>query len=391
MLIKNKCFCVVLSVLFIIQLSGCGDSDEDLFKPAELVSFDSSIELRTLWKRSVGKGINDQDIILHPVIAGSLLYVIDQKGLLLTLDKKTGEVLAKKKTGYAVSAGLATDLTRLFLATWNGDLVCLDLEGKELWKVSLASEMLVPPVIEGDLLVAQTTDGKIHGLSVQNGKQNWLFDSVQPALTLRGTGAPLLLGGKVLAGLANGKVVALDASNGMRAWERQVAIPEGHSEIERLVDVKGRLLVNGWRCYGVSYQGKVFALDIRSGALLWQEDFSSLNSVSFDSGKLFLSDSHGAVVSFDATSGALLWRQEKLSHRGLTSPMIDGNALVVGDAQGYLHWLSLKDGAFMARVKVGGDGIAAPALVNSGIVYVYGKSGKLAAYSRESAREVSSP
>ena len=73
MLIKNKCFCVVLSVLFIIQLSGCGDSDEDLFKPAELVSFDTSIELRTLWKRSVGKGINDQDIILHPVIAGSLI------------------------------------------------------------------------------------------------------------------------------------------------------------------------------------------------------------------------------------------------------------------------------------------------------------------------------
>lgn len=375
---------VILGVaVSLLLLSGCSGGDEDLYQPAELTSFKAQIELEKVWARSIGKGVNDHDIALSPVIINHALYAIDQKGLFFVVDKKNGDVLLKKKTNLSVSAGFATDGSRLFLATWNGELVCLDLNGKELWRSAIASEILAPPVVEGGTVVVQSADGDIHALGVSDGKKLWRHDVVQPVLTVRGSAVPLLVGGRVLVGLASGKVISLNTANGLPVWERTVSAPEGHSELDRLVDIKGALVADGWRCFGVSYQGKVFSLDMRSGALIWQERFSGLNGLSIDAGQLFLSESTGSVAAFEAEAGAPIWRQKQLGYRGLTQPMVETDAVVVGDMLGYLHWLSKKDGAFLARVKVDGDGIAAPVLIDSGMIYAFGKSGKLVAYRRE--------
>lgn len=75
-----------------------------------------------------------------------------------------------------------------------------------------------------------------------------------PVLTLRGTGAPLIAGNMALAGLASGKVVAVDVQRGLPIWEQRVAIPQGRSELDRVVDIDGGLLLSGDTLYVVSYQ-----------------------------------------------------------------------------------------------------------------------------------------
>ncbi|MEX5695020.1 PQQ-binding-like beta-propeller repeat protein, partial [Pseudomonas syringae] len=84
-------------------------------------------------------------------------------------------------------------------------------------------------------------------------------------LTLRGTSAPIVTNRLAVAGLSTGKVVALDISNGVPVWEQRVAIPQGRSELERVVDIDGGLLLSGSTLYVASYQGRIAALDLDSG------------------------------------------------------------------------------------------------------------------------------
>ena len=72
---------------------------------------------------------------------------------------------------------------------------------------------------------------------------------------MRGTGAPLVTNHLAVAGLSTGKVVALDTQTGVPVWEQRVAVPQGRSELERIVDIDGGLLLSGGTLYVASYQG----------------------------------------------------------------------------------------------------------------------------------------
>jgi len=44
-----------------------------------------------------------------------------------------------------------------------------------------------------------------------------------------------------------------------------------------------------------------------------------------------------------------LWKVDQMTNRGLTRPAFYGNYVVVGDKEGYLHWLDSDIGSFVAR------------------------------------------
>ena len=64
----------------------------------------------------------------------------------------------------------------------------------------------------------------------------------------------------------------------------------------------------------------------------------------------------------------------------MTGPAIQGDYAVVGDLEGYLHWLRLGDGAFAARVDAAGDAIRANPVVVDGILVVQDTGGGLSAW-----------
>ena len=72
--------------------------------------------------------------------------------------------------------------------------------------------------------------------------------------------------------------------------------------------------------------------------------------------------------------------------RGLTAPAIDGDSLIVGDFEGYLHWLDKASGQIIARRKTDGERITNAAVAEDGRTFVQTDSGKVIAL-RSTARE----
>ena len=371
--------CLILGLSAAVMV-GCSSSKKEL-PPAELEKFSAEVELDRIWKRNVGVGQGDLYNNLTPALDGLTLYAADAKGRVVALERETGkekwEVKLKEPLSGAVGAGGGLVL----VGTLDGQVITLDeADGSEKWRAQVSSEVLAAPQTNGDVVVVQTQDDKLVGLDISNGERRWIYESTLPVLTVRGHSEPVVDVRQVFAGLASGKVVALSAETGIPMWEQRIAQPTGRSELERMVDIDGRLLLDDQTLYVVSYQGNVAALDAQSGRPLWQHAASSYVGPGAGFGSVYISEADGTVQALDAGSATELWSTEALARRQLTAPVAFSNFVAVGDFEGYLHLLGQTDGRMAGRVRVDGDGLRAAPLTVGDLLFVYGNSGDLAAY-----------
>jgi len=374
---------LALLAFLAIVISGCtssGSNSKEELEPAALTKFTEEVRLKVQWSRSVGDGQGKIWNRLKPAIDGSTIFVADDKGRVSAFNRENGEPLWKKNLKEPVSGAVGAGNGLLLLGTLRGEIIALDAAtGDEKWRVSVGSEVLAPPAINQDAVIVQTQDDRIFAFSPADGGQLWRFDNTPATLTLRGTSAPLVTSRLAVVGLSSGKVIALEARTGVPVWEQRIAIPQGRSELERIVDIDGSLLLSGNTLYVTSFQGQVAGLDLDNGEVLWQHQASSYTGVAERQGHVYLSQAGGAVVSLDERTVSLLWSNDALARRELTAPEVFGDTIAVGDKEGYLHLLSQTDGHFVARQKIDGNGLRARPLVAGDFLYVYGNGGKLVA------------
>ena len=229
------------------------------------------------------------------------------------------------------------------------------------------------------MVVVQTIDGRIHGLSARSGRRLWVRNWNVPALTLRGTSRPIIVRNLVISGLANGKVVALEGRSGRIVREFVVAFPEGNNEIDRLIDVDGSPVAIGDKIIAAGYHGNIIAIDLRQGRVLWKRKMSVYSGIDADRENVYASSEEGYVTALHHDTGSIIWVQKKLRARQLSAPIVVDDYIVVGDLQGYLHWMSRKDGRFVARQKVSGSAIQSRIVVQDRVLYINDQGGTLTA------------
>ena len=363
-----------------ILAAGCSSNSKKELPPAELTSFNEEVVLQKQWSRSIGDGQGKTYNMLVPAVEGSHIYAADVTGVVMALDRMNGDVQWKKDLELPVSGAVGVGYGMIMLGTLQGEVVALDAStGEEKWRSRVTSEVLAPPATNGDVVVVQTQDDRLIGLDASTGNQRWVFDSTPAVLSLRGTGAPLVTNHLAIAGLSTGKIVALDTQNGVPVWEQRVAIAQGRSELERIVDIDGGLLLSGGNLYVTSYQGRMAALELETGRVLWQRDASSYAGLAQGFGNVYVSLASGTVEGVDERSTTALWSNDSLARRQLSAPEVFSSYVAVGDMEGYLHLLSQVDGRFVGRTRIDSDGLRARPLVVGDMIYVFGNSGKLEA------------
>lgn len=350
-----------LSVLAFVLLAGCTsltdlkrDVSERMFgpepadPPMALAEFKSKATAKLLWSASVGKA---EGYSYTPAVDGSAVFAASTKGEITRLDAATGKQVWSVSAGEVISGGVGAGENLVLVGTPKGMVLAFDQNGKALWKAKVSSEVLSAPKIANGVVVVRSGDSRIYGLSAVDGKRKWVYERATPSLSLRSNAGVALADGAAYVGFAGGKMVALKADDGKLLWEASVALPKGVTEIERIADITSLPVVDGRVVYAVAFQGRVAAVDRTNGRVLWNRDISSYNGLSADDGRVFVTHSGGAVYSLDNGSGKSYWRQGGLLNRQVSAPMPIGEYVAVGDLEGYVHFLGNEDGAFAARIQ----------------------------------------
>ena len=378
---------LVTALALVLLLQDCswirswGEDDLKPGDPLPLTEFSPTLETRKLWSTRIGDGIGRQRTQLRPVITDGVVYAADYKGLLVAVDADSGRKRWEIKTDLPFSGGPGVHGGSVYLGTQDGEVRAFDAEsGAALWTAPVSSEVLAAPVAGDGMVVVRSIDGRIFGLDENTGRRTWIYDHAVPLLTLRGNSRPLIRAGVVYIGYDGGEVVALKLSDGTLIWEQSVVSTEGRSELERLADIDGQLVYVASDLLVSSYKNRLASLAADSGRLLWFKDIASATGVSIDRVNLAISDRDDNVWLLDRRNGSTMWKLDSLTNRALTRPEFMGNFVVVGDYDGYLHWIDASNGQFAARDKAGGDGFVSAPLVAGNRLYVLTRDGNLSAY-----------
>ncbi|MDH5370747.1 MAG: outer membrane protein assembly factor BamB [Gammaproteobacteria bacterium] len=345
---------VSIATVFLI-LIGCGSSPSAVLPPVELTTLKNQIKISHQWKFTAGEGVSDFYLKLKPVFYKNTGYIIDYKGHLQAFIINSGKVLWKADLNVPASGGLTFANGKLFLGTSKGEVIALDIlkSGvKVLWQKQLSSEILSRPAIAKGILVAKTIDGRVYGLNVADGNQSWVYDRSVPHLTLRGNSSPLINNDIVITASDSGKLAALTLNDGRLLWETTISVAKGRNQLERIIDMDVDPVVVDDVIYVAGYQGRIAAVKLDSGQLIWSRDFSSYSGLYVDAYRVYVTDAQGQVWALNRYNGSTLWRQNKLLRRQLTAPEAHDNYVVVGDYDGYIHWLNREDGKLIARKRI---------------------------------------
>ncbi|MEA3275843.1 MAG: outer membrane protein assembly factor BamB [Pseudomonadota bacterium] len=381
-----------LALFSLLLTSGCSyipwlsGGEEDPRPPAKLVDFTPQMNVHTLWSREVGEGTDKRRLNLVVATHGGRLFVADAEGHVIALNAGDGRVLWERETKLPFSGGPDVDASRIVLGSSDGDLVALSTtNGAELWRARVDSEILSVPRIAGDTVIVHTLDDSVYAFDGANGEERWKFTYPAPVLTLRGSSTPVIVGDRAIVGISGGRLVNLEVATGLPLWEVTVTPPSGRSELERIADIDADPVVVDGIVYVGTYNGDLAAVDLQSGAVLWRRALSAHSGLAAAGGMLYVTDSDDQVWAAQPNDGTGTWKQEQLRYRRLTAPAVVGDLVVVGDVDGYVHWLSRRDGRLMAREEVADGPITARPLVSDGRLLVYGDDGTVAALSTGAA------
>ncbi|WP_455221294.1 outer membrane protein assembly factor BamB [Kaarinaea lacus] len=151
--------------------------------------------------------------------------------------------------------------------------------------------------------------------------------------------------------------------------------------------------VAGERVYAASEKGKITALQLKNGKVIWIN--AIVDSISsgpvIDSGVLYVGTTDAHVFALDADSGTIVW-QGDVSSEVLSDPVVNGNMIYVQTTDGKLTALDKKSGK-----KVWSDtrevpaltlrGTSTPVVVNDKVIAGFA-NGKLVAVQKETGKRL---
>lgn len=380
-------FSIILSV--ILSMTACSKVDDYMLgkdntpKPKALEPLETKGQLKEKWSASTGSSKKASAFLkLKPVVIGKTVYTADASGIISAVNTKNGTQVWSRKLEEAIISGPAVSQGYLLVGTDASKVVAIDQNtGNVLWQTSLTGDALAKPLLAQNKAIVKTIDGNLYAFDLKTGNKLWLSTHGSPNLVLKASSSPVIVNNKmILVGYSDGKMDAVDIQTGQLIWQKNIAFASGASDLERLVDIDADPIVQGDRILLATYQGYIGALSLINGEFIWRKPASTYTNIVTQGNSLYMTDSNDVVWSLNKQTGLVNWKQVKLKARGLTEPSVVGEKLVIGDKTGMLHILSTQTGEFVERKQLGGE-ITIPPTVSGKNIYVMSSNGKLSRFS----------
>jgi outer membrane protein assembly factor BamB len=282
---------------------------------------------RALWSIDIG-----HSVFTNPLIVEDLAVVGDGSGEVTALDLHTGEKKWRMQVRGPVRGGAATDGSTIYIASEEGEVAAITLDGTVVWRheqladadgkavrvfgaPTVTNQLLILPLVRDDLYPQPA----VMALEKQSGSVRWL---------------------------------ATDAAGLKEEWGNVRSSPA----------LIGTLLV-----YGETYSNGLVAIDVASGETRWSVDvgpycFPQWPSPAITTGQVILARHDGGLYGIDASQHTLAW------------------SIYVGNDTGGAFPDTWDDEAFCEWTpKEGSSILASPAISENGIVVVGSLNGILTA------------
>jgi outer membrane protein assembly factor BamB len=219
----------------------------------------------------------------------------------------------------------------VYLTAYAGYVVVLGTDGRPRWAAQLPDRLIGGALVTDDTVYAGTTGGAVFALARDSGRVRW-----RAAVSDQVWSTPIQAGDLIVVPVMDGALTAFNR-DGAFQWSRSVA----------LRGVASTPLLAGDRLYISSFDRRLYAVDLRTGEVLWrtgEADNWFWTEILPAGDTLYAGSLDGTVYAVDAGTGAYRW-SVTVGNMVRGRAALADNVLVVGTQDGRLHGLQPASGA----------------------------------------------
>ena len=357
-------------------------------------------KLKEIWDSNFGEGSSKRDfLIASPIIAYKVVFAIDADGIVSAyrLDdgrkiwKKRLKALNKDDNSVAMKgAGLAEFNKKIYATTGFGGVFCLDMTtGKELWRKDYEAPIRIAPTVGANRVFVQTFDNTLIALNAESGEEIWKITNDFENTTLVGGASPAYNPDLdvVIAAFSNGELRAFKASTGTPLWVDLLVSKKRTNSLSNITAIKANPVIDGDRVYAVGYNSILAAIDLRTGARVWEKELGSNNQPWIAGDYLYVLTNDFDLLAFEKNSGKIVWNTsipygDELEDRsGVfgSGPLLAENRLIVATSNGYVFAVSPYTGEILSYISID-DGVELAPIMAHGITLFTTKDADMLAF-----------
>jgi outer membrane protein assembly factor BamB len=360
---------------------GLGSSEKA--KPAELAVNVPKLAVRMAWSSKINAINFPLDIAVAGVniASNASISVASGDGVVVSFDATTGRELWRAQAGKNLAAGVGAEGVTASVVTQANELLTFE-NGREVWRQKLTTSSFTAPLVSSGKVFVLGTDRSISAFDLAKGAKLWTQKRSTEALILRQAGVLQMVSDTLVAS-SSGRLIGMNPLDGSIRWETPIAIARGISDVERLVDLVGRVSNVSEVVCARAYRVSVGCVNTFRGQLVWSKQAVGFEGLQADDRSLFGTESDGKVIAWNNTNGERLWVAEQLLNRNLSAPAVMGKAIAVGDSTGLVHFLSKTDGSSLNRLPTDGSAMAAAPVVVGNTLVVVTRNGGIFGFTAE--------
>jgi len=289
--------------------------------------------------------------------------------------KLGGESLDVWLTGSQIWSSPAFDEGVVYFGSDDGFLYSLTLEPlMPRWRFMTAGRVRSTPAISHGRVLFTSDDGFLYCVGSEDGEEIWRFKlggadvaRVLPSLYPPRSydflaSSPVVAGGLVVVGSADGSVYAVDCESGRKRWRFRT-----DGMIRATPTVRGNVVYIG------SWDHNLYALDLSRGRERWRFDTGGVvqSTAAVGESRVFVGSRSGSLFAVDADSGELVWKLDLDDGSWVeSSPVYADDHVYVGSSDALqLLAVNAADGSVAWTYPTGGWTWSTPA-VTEARVYV---------------------
>jgi outer membrane protein assembly factor BamB len=276
--------------------------------------------LTAAWTVNIGQaGGYRQPLQASPLIAAGKVFTMDANGNVTAFSLASGAELWKTYTRPKhnsvtnIGGGIGYASGAIYASTGYAELLSLDAgSGNINWRQKLDFPARSAPTIGAGIVAVVTQNDLLLTFDAAAGTPGWRFIGkvTESPTSVAVTGAPAFDSGIFVAGFSSGTLAALDALSGTPIWEQSFASSFGQASPLDFSDIVGAPVIAGGVVYAIGLGKTMLAIDLRSGAKVWERDTAGDQTICAAGGFVFVLNTSQILAAIHADDGLGCWTQQ---------------------------------------------------------------------------------
>jgi len=355
-----------------------------------------NMNMTQAWSKSIGAGSSGQARLLNgPIAYNNIIYTIDTQGLVTATTLEDGRTLWQTtthndtKSGQEFSGGLAYANGLIFCATSSAQIVIIDAKSGEVIKqLMLTAPARAAPIVDKNHVYAITINNQIEVFNYETGEPIWSHQGMLESAGLLGGATPALAQQTIIVPYTSGEVYALNKTNGSVMWSESLTDTQRLDPVSTIFHIKARPVIKGDTVYLISHGEITKAVNLATGAILWQHPLGGVRSPALAGDYLFMVTNAQKLICLDRHNGKIIWTHQLRAFEDFETkkqpvlwagPLMTSQGCLLVNSIGQFITVSVQDGQILQTVETKQPYLLSPIIVSQTLILL-SDNGELVAY-----------